>query len=66
MFDVVEPPATSGYLVLTGFGHYTEEYRRVGGRWRIARLRLTRLKRTVDGRVVDGADVRGRRDFVER
>lgn len=45
MFDSVEPPAGSGYPVLTGFGHYHEEYRRDGGAWRISRLKLTRLKR---------------------
>jgi len=65
MFDRVEPGSDSEYPVLTGFGHYTEEYHKVGGRWRIARLRLTRLARSVDGRVVDGSEVRGRRDFVE-
>jgi hypothetical protein len=27
-----------------GYGHYHEEYRKAGGRWRIRRLRLTRLK----------------------
>jgi hypothetical protein len=32
---------------LVGYGHYEEEYRRVGGRWHIARLRLIRLHRTV-------------------
>ena len=26
----------------TGYGHYHEEYRKVDGEWRIARLRLTR------------------------
>src|SRR5688572_9680554 len=29
MYDLVEPASTSGYPVLTGFGHYTEEYRKV-------------------------------------
>ena len=24
-----------------GYGHYDEEYRREGGRWRISRMRLT-------------------------
>ncbi|NKQ54276.1 nuclear transport factor 2 family protein [Amycolatopsis sp. K13G38] len=45
MFDSVEPPAGSPYPVLTGFGHYHEEYRREAGIWRISKLRLTRLKR---------------------
>lgn len=47
MYDLVEPPATSPFPLLTGFGHYHEEYRKVDGRWRIARLQLTRLKRVV-------------------
>ncbi|HWD03495.1 MAG TPA: nuclear transport factor 2 family protein [Kribbella sp.] len=45
MFDSVEPPAGSPYPVLTGFGHYHEEYRFDDGSWRISGLRLTRLKR---------------------
>lgn len=63
MYDQVEPATTSGFPALTGFGHYTEEYRKIDGRWRISRLRLTRLKRSVDGAVVDGARVSGRRPF---
>jgi hypothetical protein len=65
MFDLVEPASTSGYPVLTGFGHYTEEYRRVDGQWRIVLLRLTRLKRSVDGQVLAGEHVSGRRAFDE-
>lgn len=65
MFDLVEPSPNSGYPALTGFGHYTEDYRKVRGRWRIARLRLTRLKRSVANDVVEGAKVDGRREFVE-
>jgi ketosteroid isomerase-like protein len=45
MFDSVTPPAGSDYPVLTGYGHYHEEYRLEGGRWRISRLELTRIKR---------------------
>ncbi len=45
MFDSVTPPAGSDYPVLTGFGHYREEYRLEGDRWRISRLELTRIKR---------------------
>lgn len=45
MFDLVETPAGSGYESHTGYGHYTEEYRKVDGRWMIARTKLTRLKR---------------------
>ena len=65
MYDLVEPSPDSGFPVLTGFGHYTEDYRKVDGRWRIARMRLSRLKRSVDGRVVDGDRVSGRRAFAE-
>ncbi len=65
MFDLVEPSSTSGFPVLTGFGHYTEDYRRVDGEWRIASLRLTRLKRSVGGTVVEGNRVDGRRQFQE-
>jgi hypothetical protein len=65
MYDLVEPPTDSSYPLLTGYGHYTEEYRKVDGEWRIARLRLTRLKRSVDGTVDIGTDVNGRRTFIE-
>lgn len=30
--------------VTTGAGHYEEEYRRVGGEWKISRMRLVRLR----------------------
>ena len=46
MFDLVESPADSGYVNHTGWGHYTEEYRREpDGKWRISRSRLSRIKR---------------------
>jgi hypothetical protein len=46
MFDYVEfPPAADGTRSgLQGYGHYTEEYVREDGEWRIARLLLTRLR----------------------
>ena len=46
MFDYVEFPSspTGERLGLQGFGHYTEEYVREGGEWRIASLRLSRLR----------------------
>lgn len=44
MYDLVESPPDSGYRNHTGWGHYTETYRRVDGRWRIATTKLTRLK----------------------
>lgn len=44
MFDLVESPPNSGYRNHTGWGHYAETYRKVEGRWLIARIRLTRLK----------------------
>ena len=39
MFDFVDMPQ----LVLRGFGHYHDRYRREDGVWRIAETRLTRL-----------------------
>jgi len=40
MYDFVDLPQ----LVLHGWGHYHEEYRREDGVWRIASTRLTRLR----------------------
>lgn len=40
MFDYVDLPQ----LVLEGWGHYHEEYARVGGAWKIRSTRLTRLR----------------------
>jgi hypothetical protein len=51
MFDYVEFPRPEGSVVLQGYGHYHETYRREDdGHWRIASLRLTRLR--VDHRQV--------------
>ena len=47
MFDLVETAPDSGYESHTGYGHYTEEYRRVDGRWLISKTRLSRVKRDV-------------------
>lgn len=46
MFDYVEfPPNANGErLGLQGFGHYTEQYVREDGEWRIASLHLSRLR----------------------
>jgi hypothetical protein len=46
MFDYVEfPPRANGERVgLQGYGHYTEEYVREDGEWRIASLHLSRLR----------------------
>ena len=46
MFDYVEfPSSPSGKrLGLQGYGHYTEEYVREDGEWRIASLLLSRLR----------------------
>jgi NAD(P)-dependent dehydrogenase (short-subunit alcohol dehydrogenase family) len=46
MFDYVEfPPDADGNRVgVRGYGHYTEEYVREDGQWRIASLRLSRLR----------------------
>jgi hypothetical protein len=34
--------SAAGQLIMRGWGHYEESYRRVGGRWLIARTKLTR------------------------
>lgn len=47
MFDLVESAPDSPYESHTGYGHYTERYRRVDGRWLISRTRLSRVKRVV-------------------
>jgi poly(3-hydroxybutyrate) depolymerase len=46
MTDHVKPAASSGRASFYGHGHYTEEYRRIDGSWRIVELTLTRLKLT--------------------
>jgi hypothetical protein len=53
MFDRVETPPESPYESHTGWGHYTEEYRKVDGRWLISRTALTRLERVVLDRSPD-------------
>ena len=40
MYDRVELPGNA----FEGYGHYHEEYRRVGGEWKIRRIVLKRLK----------------------
>jgi hypothetical protein len=47
MFDFVDAADGSGYESHTGWGHYTEEYRKVDGRWHISRTQLSRIKRIV-------------------
>ena len=46
MFDYVEWPGVDGRarVGLQGYGHYTEEYVREDGEWRIDRSRLDRLR----------------------
>ena len=47
MQDVIEWPdrhPREGWKSILGRGHYHEEYRKEGGRWRIAKLTLTRLR----------------------
>ncbi len=46
MEDIVQTPEYD----LHGYGHYSDEYRRVDGHWRISRTRLTRLKLDVKPR----------------
>ena len=48
MYDLVEKTsADSTFESHTGWGHYTEEYRKEDGRWLCSRSQLTRLKRVV-------------------
>jgi uncharacterized protein (TIGR02246 family) len=48
MYDLVEKTsADSDYASHTGWGHYTEEYRKRDGRWLCSRTQLTRIKRVV-------------------
>ena len=44
MYDRVDHP---DYL-LEGYGHYSEEYHKVAGEWKIHRTRLTRLHRNFE------------------
>ena len=46
MEDIVQTPDYD----LHGYGHYSDEYRRVDGKWRISHTRLTRLKLDVQPR----------------
>lgn len=41
--DILRPPTGEPFRMFYGYGHYHEEYRKVGGRWRISSLRITRL-----------------------
>jgi hypothetical protein len=41
--DVLRTPTGEPFRVFYGYGHYHEDYRKTGGRWRISSLRLTRL-----------------------
>ncbi|HET8611379.1 MAG TPA: nuclear transport factor 2 family protein [Sphingomonas sp.] len=43
MTDVLRAGEGAPFRTVRGYGHYHEEYRRIDGRWRIAKLRLTRL-----------------------
>lgn len=42
MEDIVQPAGSD--RVMRGYGHYHEEYRKVDGTWRIARMYLKRLR----------------------
>jgi hypothetical protein len=41
--DILRTPTGEPFRLFRGYGHYHEEYRKVGGHWRIARLTITRL-----------------------
>lgn len=41
---LIDGPAAEPLPAVQGYGHYHEEYERVGDRWLIAKLKLTRLR----------------------
>ena len=41
--DILRTPTGEPFRLFRGYGHYHEEYRKVGADWRIARLTITRL-----------------------
>lgn len=43
MTDVLRVGEGAPFRTVRGYGHYHEEYRRIDGAWKIAKLRLTRL-----------------------
>lgn len=43
MVDYVIPLPSTGRAPFYGYGHYLEQYRRVGGTWKIVSLELSRL-----------------------
>ena len=43
MTDVLRAGDGAPFRTVRGYGHYHEEYRRIDGEWKIAKLRLTRL-----------------------
>ena len=45
MNDIVQMPG----ILLEGWGHYHESYRKQGGEWKISRIRLTRLRLRING-----------------
>ena len=48
MYDLVEKTSDdSEYVSHTGWGHYTEEYRKEGRSWLCCRTQLTRIERVV-------------------
>lgn len=49
MEDIVKLPG----LDIQGWGHYHEEYRKVGGEWKISRIKLTRLRLLQNGEEQD-------------
>lgn len=43
MTDVLRAGEGAPFRTVRGYGHYHEEYRKIDGAWKIAKLRLTRL-----------------------
>jgi len=57
MVDIIRN-ASTGQLILEGYGHYHESYRREDGAWRILTSRLTRLHVTaqLEARATNGGN----------
>jgi hypothetical protein len=45
LYDVVEPPVSSGVSPFYGYARYWERYERRNGAWKIASMRIERLRR---------------------
>lgn len=44
LFDYLDRDQKGGRMVLFGYGHYEERYKKIDGEWRISSLKLTRVR----------------------